>query len=87
MPSTPRSPMVLRQRVTLRILAAARIRSLLLMIFAAAAAISGMMRPLELAELRFGGGVVEEIFAEFADGHALERREGFAVVGVEDAGG
>ena len=43
MPSTPRSPMVLRQRVTLRIFAAARTRSLLLMIFASAAAISGMI--------------------------------------------
>ena len=43
MPRTPRSPMVLRQRVTLRILAAARTRSLLLISLATAAAISGMM--------------------------------------------
>ena len=42
---------------------------------------------LKLAKLRFGGGVVEKIFAKFADGHALERREGFAVVGVEDEAG
>ena len=43
-----------------------------------------MMARWSWRELRFGGGVVEEIFAEFADGHALERREGFAVEGVED---
>ena len=42
-PQHAASPMVLRQRVTLRIFAAARIRSLLLMIFAAAAAISGVI--------------------------------------------
>ena len=41
--ATPLSPIVLRHLVTLRILAPANIRSLLLMILAMAAAISGMM--------------------------------------------
>ena len=42
MPRTPRSPIVLRHRVTTRILLAARTRSLLLISFATAAAISGV---------------------------------------------
>ena len=42
MPSTPRSPIVLRQRVTMRILLAASTRSLLLISLATAAAISGV---------------------------------------------
>ncbi len=47
----------------------------------------GDQRALGRAELSVGRDVVEKIFAEFADGHALERREGFAVVGVEDEAG
>src|SRR5580704_829051 len=43
MPSTPGSPIVFRHRVTFRIFRAASTRSLLLMIFAAAAAISGII--------------------------------------------
>ena len=77
--------MVLRQRVTLRILAAARTRSLLLMILAAAAAISGMIAHWSCFSWASRGGIVEEVFAEFADRHALRAaRKASLVEGIED---
>ncbi len=72
MPSTPRSPIVLRQRVTLRILLAARTRSLLLISLATAAAISGVIAQRRRSQLALAGRVVEQVLAELADG---QRRE------------
>ena len=40
--------------------------------------------PLQALQIRFAGGVVEEVFAEFADGQALDRAKGVVVEGLED---
>ena len=73
MPSTPRSPIVLRQRVTLRILLAARTRSLLLISLASGRRNLRDDRALQLLQLRLAGRrVVENVLAELADGQALD---------------
>ena len=83
-PSTPGSPMVLRQRVTLRIFAAARTRSLLLMILVTAAATSGMIAPCRRLRSASLSCKIQDVFAEFADGHTLDRAKGFLVEGLQD---
>ena len=76
MPSTPRWPIVLRQRVTMRILLAASTRSLLLISLATAAAISGVIARPQRRQVLAGRGVVEQPFAELADGQAAQGGEG-----------
>ncbi len=87
MPRTPRWPIVLRQRVTMRILLAASTRSLLLISLATAAAISGVSPGRTAARSLAGRGVVEEPLAELADGQAAERGEGTAVERLEGSAG
>ena len=84
MPSTPRWPIVLRQRVTTRTLLAASTRSLLLISLAAAAASSGVMPGPDRRQHLLGRGVVENPFAELADGQAAQCGEGVAVERLED---
>ena len=84
MPSTPRSPNVLRQRVTLRIFAAASTRSLLLMILAVAAAISGIIAFWSCCNSRFAGARRREVFAKFADRHASQRVKRFLIEAIEN---
>ena len=68
MPSTPRSPIVLRQRVTTRILLAASTRSLLLISLATAAAISGYQAGTHRGQVMLCRGIVENPVAKFAHG-------------------
>ena len=84
MPSTPGSPIVFRQRVTLRILAAASTRSLLLMILVDRRGYFRNDGPLKLLQVRFARGVVEDVLAKFADRQALDRPKGFLVEGFEN---
>ncbi len=87
MPSTPCSPSVLRQRVTLRILAAASTRSLLLINLATAAAISGVTARRNFVEPGLVGGVVEQPLAKLAHRERRQRGERRGVVRVENQPG
>ena len=82
--SRPGRPMVLRKRVTTRHLRATRIRSWLRISLLTAAAISGVMPGAHAGKRGFVGRVRQQPVAEVADGEARDRREGAAIVAVDD---
>ena len=85
MPSTPRSPIVLRHRVTTRILLAASTRSLLLISFATAAAISGVRPRLRRGQLVTAGLASSRIHSRNSPTvEAAQRFEGLPVEPLEN---
>ena len=79
--------MVLRQRVTLRIFARGQHEILVAHDLGDGRGDLGNDGPLKALQIGFFGRVIQDVFAEFADRHALDGAERFLVERIKDQAG